>query len=63
MSGHDGQIVQESFKRMMNEVVALGSCCGCSMCVVTCPYTVIKYDHESMLPYVAKPKGGLGRRR
>lgn len=46
-----------TFKRMMNEVVALGSCCGCSMCVVTCPYGVIKYDHESMMPYVAKPKG------
>jgi coenzyme F420 hydrogenase subunit beta len=42
---------------MMNEVVALGSCCGCSMCVVTCPYGVIKYDSESMFPYVAKPKG------
>ena len=42
---------------MMNEVVALGSCCGCSMCVVTCPYGVIKYDHKSMFPYIAKPKG------
>lgn len=49
--------VPNTFERMMNEVVALGSCCGCSMCVVTCPYTVIKYDHPSMMPYVAKPKG------
>ena len=49
----------KSFKRMMNEVVALGSCCGCSMCVVTCPYGVIKYDHDSMFPYVAKPKKGF----
>lgn len=47
----------KTFNRMMNEVVALGSCCGCSMCVVTCPYGVIKYDHDSMFPYVAKPKG------
>ncbi len=47
----------KTFNRMMNEVVALGSCCGCSMCVVTCPYGVIKYDHQSMFPYVAKPKG------
>ncbi|MCI0455027.1 MAG: Coenzyme F420 hydrogenase/dehydrogenase, beta subunit C-terminal domain [Candidatus Dadabacteria bacterium] len=47
----------KTFGRMMNEVVALGSCCGCSMCVVTCPYGVIKYDSQSMFPYVAKPKG------
>ncbi len=47
----------KTFNRMMNEVVALGSCCGCSMCVVTCPYGVIKYDSQSMFPYVAKPKG------
>ena len=49
--------IKNTFNRMMNEVVALGSCCGCSMCVVTCPYGVIKYDHDSMFPYVAKPKG------
>jgi coenzyme F420 hydrogenase subunit beta len=49
--------LKKTFERMMNEVVALGSCCGCSMCVVTCPYGVIKYDSQSMFPYVAKPKG------
>jgi coenzyme F420 hydrogenase subunit beta len=50
---------KQTFNRMMNEVVALGSCCGCSMCVVTCPYGVIKYDPVSMFPYVAKPKEGF----
>ncbi len=50
---------KNTFNRMMNEVVALGSCCGCSMCVVTCPYGVIKYDPVSMFPYVAKPKEGF----
>lgn len=44
-----------TFKRMMNQVVATGSCCGCSMCVVSCPYGVIKYDHNSTMPYIAKP--------
>ena len=48
-----------TFKRMMNQVVAAGSCCGCSMCVVTCPYGVIKYDHNSTMPYVAKPMLGF----
>ena len=57
MSGNGG--VKKTFERMMNEVVALGSCCGCSMCVVTCPYGVIKYDPESQFPYVAKPAGGF----
>lgn len=55
MSTDSSKII--TFDRMMNEVVALGSCCGCSMCVVTCPYGVIKYDHTSMMPYVSKPKG------
>ncbi|MBI4228104.1 MAG: Coenzyme F420 hydrogenase/dehydrogenase, beta subunit C-terminal domain [Deltaproteobacteria bacterium] len=48
-----------TFKRMMNDVVAAGSCSGCSMCVVTCPYGVIKYNHNSTIPYIAKPKGGF----
>lgn len=57
MSGAVPVQVKKTFDRMMNDVVALGSCCGCSMCVVTCPYGVIKYDPVSMFPYVAKPKG------
>ncbi|HEY7535096.1 MAG TPA: coenzyme F420 hydrogenase/dehydrogenase beta subunit N-terminal domain-containing protein, partial [Thermodesulfobacteriota bacterium] len=57
MSEATEAVLSKTFGRMMNEVVALGSCCGCSMCVVTCPYGVIKYDSESMFPYVAKPKG------
>jgi coenzyme F420 hydrogenase subunit beta len=44
-----------TFKKMMNHVVAAGSCCGCSMCVVACPYGVIKYDYNSTKPYIAKP--------
>jgi coenzyme F420 hydrogenase subunit beta len=49
---------KRTFKRMMNEVVNPGMCSGCSMCVVTCPYGVIKYNHNSTMPYVAKPMRG-----
>jgi len=32
-----------SFKEMMNEVVAYGSCCECGACVLVCPHNVIDY--------------------
>jgi len=32
-----------SFKEMMNEVVAYGSCCECGSCVLVCPHNVIDY--------------------
>jgi coenzyme F420 hydrogenase subunit beta len=32
-----------TFKRMMNEVVAYGSCCECGSCVLVCPHNVIDY--------------------
>jgi coenzyme F420 hydrogenase subunit beta len=32
-----------SFKDMMNDVVAAGSCCECGSCVVACPHNVIEY--------------------
>ncbi len=32
-----------SFKQMMNEVVAYGSCCECGACVLVCPHNVIDY--------------------
>ncbi|MDD5175327.1 MAG: Coenzyme F420 hydrogenase/dehydrogenase, beta subunit C-terminal domain [Sterolibacterium sp.] len=32
-----------SFKDMMNDVVAAGSCCECGSCVVVCPHNVIEY--------------------
>src|SRR6185436_4458204 len=32
-----------SFKQMMNEVVAYGSCCECGSCVLVCPHNVIEY--------------------
>ena len=32
-----------SFKEMMNEVVAYGSCCECGTCVLVCPHNVIDY--------------------
>ncbi|MFT4583663.1 MAG: coenzyme F420 hydrogenase subunit beta [Gammaproteobacteria bacterium] len=32
-----------SFKTMMNDVVAAGSCCECGSCVLVCPHNVIKY--------------------
>jgi coenzyme F420 hydrogenase subunit beta len=32
-----------SFKEMMNDVVAYGSCCECGTCVLVCPHNVIEY--------------------
>jgi coenzyme F420-reducing hydrogenase beta subunit len=32
-----------TFKQMMNEVVAYGSCCECGSCVLVCPHNVIDY--------------------
>lgn len=32
-----------TFRRMMNEVVAYGSCCECGSCVLVCPHNVIEY--------------------
>jgi coenzyme F420 hydrogenase subunit beta len=32
-----------SFKDMMNDVVAFGSCCECGSCVLVCPHNVIEY--------------------
>ncbi len=32
-----------TFKQMMNEVVAYGSCCECGSCVLVCPHNVIEY--------------------
>jgi coenzyme F420 hydrogenase subunit beta len=32
-----------TFKEMMNEVVAFGSCCECGTCVLVCPHNVIDY--------------------
>ncbi len=32
-----------TFKQMMNEVVAFGSCCECGTCVLVCPHNVIDY--------------------
>ena len=34
---------EATFKRMMNEVVAYGSCCECGACVLVCPHNVIDY--------------------
>ncbi len=50
--------LKRTFNRMMSEVVRTGRCCGCSMCVVTCPYGVIKYNPLSTSPYIARPKAG-----
>jgi coenzyme F420 hydrogenase subunit beta len=36
-------IEHPSFKQMMNEVVAYGSCCECGTCVLVCPHNVIDY--------------------
>src|SRR5437667_5731547 len=36
-------IEHPSFKQMMNEVVAFGSCCECGTCVLVCPHNVIDY--------------------
>jgi len=32
-----------TFKDMMNDVVAYGSCCECGTCVLVCPHNVIEY--------------------
>ena len=32
-----------TFREMMNEVVAYGSCCECGSCVLVCPHNVIDY--------------------
>jgi coenzyme F420 hydrogenase subunit beta len=32
-----------TFKDMMNDVVAAGSCCECGSCVLVCPHNVIEY--------------------
>lgn len=32
-----------TFKDMMNDVVAFGSCCECGSCVLVCPHNVIEY--------------------
>src|SRR6266478_4545926 len=36
-------LAHPSFKQMMNEVVAYGSCCECGTCVLVCPHNVIDY--------------------
>ena len=38
-----GARMHPSFKEMMNEVVAYGSCCECGSCVLVCPHNVIDY--------------------
>ena len=38
-----GAAMNPSFKEMMNEVVAYGSCCECGSCVLVCPHNVIDY--------------------
>lgn len=35
--------MSSTFKQMMNEVVAYGSCCECGSCVLVCPHNVIDY--------------------
>ena len=47
-----------SFKAMMNEVVAYGSCCECGSCVLVCPHNVIDYV-DGKPKQVAKSDGGL----
>ena len=36
-------LYHHSFKDMMNDVVAAGSCCECGSCVLVCPHNVIEY--------------------
>ena len=36
-------LYHNSFKEMMNDVVAGGSCCECGSCVLVCPHNVIEY--------------------
>jgi coenzyme F420 hydrogenase subunit beta len=47
-----------SFKEMMNEVVAFGSCCECGTCVLVCPHNVIDYI-DSKPQQVAKKNGAF----
>ena len=41
--GYLPSMTHPSFKQMMNEVVAYGSCCECGTCVLVCPHNVIDY--------------------
>jgi coenzyme F420 hydrogenase subunit beta len=45
-----------TFKEMMNEVVAYGSCCECGTCVLVCPHNVIDYV-DGKPKQVAKKNG------
>ncbi len=36
-------LYHNSFKDMMNDVVAAGTCCECGSCVLVCPHNVIEY--------------------
>jgi coenzyme F420 hydrogenase subunit beta len=36
-------LYHHSFKDMMNDVVAAGTCCECGTCVLVCPHNVIEY--------------------
>jgi coenzyme F420 hydrogenase subunit beta len=47
-----------SFKEMMNEVVAYGSCCECGSCVLVCPHNVIDYV-DGKPKQVAKANGAF----
>ena len=47
-----------SFKQMMNEVVAYGSCCECGSCVLVCPHNVIDYV-DGKPKQVAKATGAF----
>ena len=47
-----------TFKEMMNEVVAFGSCCECGTCVLVCPHNVIDYV-DGKPKQVAKKNGAF----
>src|SRR5512137_2589711 len=47
-----------TFKEMMNEVVAYGSCCECGTCVLVCPHNVIDYI-DGKPKQVAKATGAF----
>jgi coenzyme F420 hydrogenase subunit beta len=49
---------QVTFKEMMNEVVAFGSCCECGTCVLVCPHNVIDYV-DGKPKQVAKKNGAF----
>ena len=49
---------QVTFKEMMNEVVAYGSCCECGTCVLVCPHNVIDYV-DGKPKQVAKKTGAF----